>query len=75
MIDEERVLKEGKRLLEEFSRELGELPRVEETHYIVDLKNVLREDGAGEKNPEFRERFEKLAPAWREGYIVVKKQK
>ena len=70
-MDADKIREEGKKLIEEFSEKLADVPEVEETHYVVDLKNVLRKDAEGSCEKEFRERFEKLVPKWRDGYVKV----
>lgn len=75
MPDEKKVLEEGKKLLEEFSEALKDIPDTEETHYVVDLKNVTRGDSTGQCDPAFRKKFEKLAPKWDYGYVKVEKKR
>ncbi len=75
MPDERRILEEGKKLLEEFSDALGGVPDTKETHYVVDLKNVTRQDAPGKCDPAFRKKFEKLAPKWDFGYVKVEKKR
>jgi len=75
MPDEKKVLEEGKKLLEEFSEALKDIPNTEETHYVVDLKNVTRGDSAGQCDPAFRKKFEKLVPKWDYGYVKVEKKR
>jgi predicted Asp-tRNA(Asn)/Glu-tRNA(Gln) amidotransferase subunit C len=75
MPDEKKVLEEGKKLLEEFSEALKDIPDTEETHYVVDLKNVTRPDAKGKCDPGFRGKFEKLAPNWDYGYVKVEKKR
>ncbi|RLI87925.1 MAG: Asp-tRNA(Asn) amidotransferase subunit GatC [Candidatus Altiarchaeales archaeon] len=73
MLDEVKIRKEGMKLIEEFSRELEKIPETEETHYVVDLKNVTRKDETvvGKKN--FSKKLKKIAPRWEEGYVVAEK--
>lgn len=68
----ERVVEEGVALLEEFSRELEDVPETEETHYVLDLCNVLRDDGESVRK-DFRLRFQRIVPRWDEGYVVAEK--
>ena len=75
MPDEKKVLEEGKKLIEEFSEALKDIPDTEETHYVVDLKNVTRPDGQGTCDPQFAKKFEKLAPRWDYGYVKVEKKR
>lgn len=73
MVDEEKIRKDGVALVEEFSRELSRVPETEETHYVMDLQNVLRKDGEPVKKMEYSARFLSLAPRAEEGYVVVEK--
>ena len=72
MIDREKIKKEGIGIIEEFSRMLAKIPETVETHYVVDMKNVTRDDKKPEKQ-NFRESMQKLAPKWDEGYVVAEK--
>ncbi|ADG13560.1 Asp-tRNA(Asn) amidotransferase subunit GatC [Methanocaldococcus infernus] len=69
---EEKIKKEAMEIIEKFSSILEKYNLdEEESLYIIDKRNVLREDEA--KNPEFREKFLKLAPKTKDGYVVVEK--
>lgn len=70
-MDADKIRSEGVKLLEEFSDKLKDVPETEETHYVVDLKNVRRPD-SGDCGG-FREKFLKLAPKTEEGYVVAEK--
>ena len=72
MIDREKIKKDGINIIEEFSRMLADIPETVETHYVVDIKNVIRDDKKPEKQ-NFRENMQKLAPKWEEGYVVAEK--
>jgi predicted Asp-tRNA(Asn)/Glu-tRNA(Gln) amidotransferase subunit C len=72
MIDREKIKSEGVGIIEEFSRMLAGIPETVETHYVVDMKNVTREDGKPEKQ-DFRGRLQSLAPRWEEGYVLAEK--
>lgn len=74
-MDEKKILEEGKKLLDEFSQALKDVPETEETHYVMDLKNVTRADAKGSCDPAFRGKFEKLAPHWDYGYVKVEKKR
>lgn len=73
MVDEEKIKKEGVKLLEEFSEKLKDIPETGETHYVVDINNVFRQDAPGKKREGFREKIGKNAPKMQEGYIVAEK--
>jgi len=75
MIDQEETLKKGRKIIEEFSEKLKEIPDTEETHYVIDLKNVTRPDGEGRCPAEFQKKFEKLAPKWESGYVKCEKKR
>ncbi|ODS38842.1 MAG: hypothetical protein A7316_06980 [Candidatus Altiarchaeales archaeon WOR_SM1_86-2] len=71
-MDEDKVKKDGIKLIEEFSRMLMGVDEVEETHYVVDLKNVTRK-GKKSAKKDFRERLKGLAPRWKDNYLVAEK--
>lgn len=75
MPDEKRIQEQARKLLEDFSGELKDVPETEETHYVVDLKNVTRPDSPGKCDPAFHGKFEKLAPGWDYGYVKVEKKR
>lgn len=47
-----KIEKEAEKILEKFSKELQDIPELEETYYIVDNVNLSREDEAEDKNSE-----------------------
>ena len=71
----EKIKKEAEEIINKFSEVLEKFNlEMEESYYIIDSRNVLREDKAVESNPEFREKFLKIAPKVnKEGYVVVEK--
>lgn len=73
MLDDAKIQKEGMKLIEEFSKMLERIPRTEETHYVVDLKNVTRKDGEVSKKKGFRDKLRGITPKWEEGYVVTEK--
>ena len=73
MVDQKRVEADGIKLLEEFSDKLKSVPESEETHYVVDLRNVWRPDGRPERCVGFRDRLGGLAPRFEDGYLVAEK--
>jgi len=75
MVNQEKILEEGKKIIEEFSEKLKGIPETEETHYVVDLKNVTRPDAPGESHVGFRAKFEDLAPKWDDGYVRCEKKR
>lgn len=72
-MDEEKIKRDGIKLIEEFSKMLEKIPETEETHYVVDLKNVTRKDQKPTRKREFPDRMRKIAPRWEEGYVVAEK--
>jgi aspartyl-tRNA(Asn)/glutamyl-tRNA(Gln) amidotransferase subunit C len=68
-MNKEEILKEGKKTLEEFSKALEGIPETEETHYVIDLKNITRDDAKPTATKDFTKKLEKLAPKWDDGYI------
>jgi predicted Asp-tRNA(Asn)/Glu-tRNA(Gln) amidotransferase subunit C len=73
MLSEEKIRIEGLSLLAEFSRELEKVPETEETHYVVDLRNIVRPDGVPLKKEDFPVKFQKLVPKWEDGFVSVEK--
>ena len=71
----EKIKKEAEEIINKFSEVLEKFNlEMEESYYIIESRNVLREDEAVESNPEFREKFLKIAPKVnKEGYVVVEK--
>jgi predicted Asp-tRNA(Asn)/Glu-tRNA(Gln) amidotransferase subunit C len=75
MVDAEKIRHGGVGLLEEFSKALEKVPDTSETHYVVDLKNVWRDDTKPTCQKGFRDKLEKIAPKMEEGYVVAEKAK
>jgi predicted Asp-tRNA(Asn)/Glu-tRNA(Gln) amidotransferase subunit C len=73
MIDASRIEAEGMKLLQEFSEKLSSVPESEETHYVVDLRNVWRADGEPERCEGFKDNLKGLAPKFEDGYLVTEK--
>ena len=73
MLDEKKIREQGIKLIEEFSRMLEKIPETRETHYVVDLRNVTREDRGAVRKKGFDEKMKRIAPRWDEGYIVAEK--
>lgn len=73
MLNEERIRKQGIKLIEKFSEMLEKIPQTEETHYVIDQKNVTREDAEPVRKKSFREKMKKIAPRWEENYVVAEK--
>lgn len=69
----EKVRQEGIKLIEEFSRMLENIPETNETHYVTDIKNVIRGDGKAILKEKFREKLQRIAPRFEEGYVVAEK--
>ncbi|MFH1403577.1 MAG: Asp-tRNA(Asn) amidotransferase subunit GatC [Candidatus Altiarchaeota archaeon] len=73
MLDPEKIRKEGMRIIDEFSDKLKNVPETEETHYVMDLRNVTRPDSKPVRTEGFTGKMEKLAPKWSEGHVVAEK--
>ena len=73
MPDKDKIKKEGIRLLDEFSEALKNVPETKETHYVVDMKNVWRQDKKPKKTKDFRKKMRAIAPKMEEGYVVAEK--
>jgi len=73
MLNQESIKREGVKLIEEFSEKLAALPETEETHYVVDLKNISREDGKPVRKKDFAGKIGRLAPRFEDGYVVAEK--
>jgi len=72
-LDKKKIRDEGMELIEEFSKMLKDVPETEETHYVIDLRNVSRADGEPKKRSGFQEKMKKLSTNWEEGYVVAEK--
>ncbi|OYT27073.1 MAG: Asp-tRNA(Asn) amidotransferase GatCAB subunit C [Candidatus Altiarchaeales archaeon ex4484_96] len=70
---EEKIRQDSLKLIDEFSRMLADVSETQETHYVVELKNITREDGKAQKKAGFRKKMEKNAPRWDEGYVSAEK--
>ncbi len=73
MLDKEKIKSEGIKILEEFSETLKKVPETEETHYVVDMKNVQRNDDKPLIKKGFSDKLFKLAPKTQDGYVVAEK--
>ncbi len=73
MLDREKIRKEGVALLEEFSKELEGVPETEETHYVMDVRNVCRKDAPGVLKDAFPGDLKKIVPRWEDGFVVSEK--
>ncbi len=73
MLDIEKIRKEGVALIEEFSKELEGVPPTEETHYVMDVRNVCREDASGMLKETFPQDLKKIVPRWEDGFVVSEK--
>ncbi|HDN83082.1 MAG TPA: Asp-tRNA(Asn) amidotransferase subunit GatC [Candidatus Altiarchaeales archaeon] len=74
MIDKKKIEVEGIKLIEEFSKILEKIPEIEETYYVIDLKNILRDDKAAKLDDSFHGKLLRLAPKKDDGYIIAEKQ-
>lgn len=72
-LDRDKIQRDGVKLLEEFSRMLANIPETKETHYVVDMKNITRQDKKAEECKGFREKLRKNAPKWEDNYLVTEK--
>ncbi|OYT54032.1 MAG: Asp-tRNA(Asn) amidotransferase GatCAB subunit C [Candidatus Altiarchaeales archaeon ex4484_2] len=72
-MDREKIRKDGLKLIDEFSEMLKEVKETDETHYVVDLKNVTRDDGKPERKKEFREKMRRIAPRWEDNHVIAEK--
>ncbi len=73
MLNKERIKKDGIKLIEEFSEMLKDIPRTDETHYVVNLKNIIRTDEKPKKTKNFRQKMKRIAPKWDNNYIVAER--
>ncbi len=72
-VNPDEIKKQGIKLIEDFSKKLEKIPETEETHYVVDMRNVTREDKKPVHKPEFKDKLKKLAPKWEDDYVVTEK--
>lgn len=73
MLDRDKIKNEGVALIEEFSKELERVPQTAETHYVLDVRNVCRDDGPAEKKDSFPGDLKRIVPRWEDGYVVSEK--
>lgn len=73
MLDEEKIRRDGVKIIEEFSKELANIAETSETHYVVDLHNVWRDDAEPAACEGFRDKLSSNAPRMRDGYVVAEK--
>lgn len=73
MTDNEKIKREGIKLIEEFSKMLENIPETKETHYVADIKNVTRKDDVAVPKREFPGSLQKIAPKWEDGFVVAEK--
>ena len=73
MLSEEKIKIEGIALLAGFSKELEGVPETEETHYVLDLKNIVRPDGAALRKEDYPAKFRRIVPKWEDGFVSVEK--
>ncbi|AEH07232.1 Asp-tRNA(Asn) amidotransferase subunit GatC [Methanothermococcus okinawensis] len=76
MVDIEKIQKQAEEIVEKFSTvlesfELGN----EEEYYILETKNVLRDDDEPVSDTSFRKNALNIAPKTKDDYIVVEKSK
>ncbi len=72
-VSRDRIREEGIALLEEFSKELESVPETAETHYVMDVSNVVRDDREGLRKNEFASKFQRIVPKWEDGFVVCEK--
>jgi aspartyl-tRNA(Asn)/glutamyl-tRNA(Gln) amidotransferase subunit C len=72
-VSRDRIREEGIALLEEFSKELERVPETEETHYVMDVSNVVRDDRDGIRKKEFASKFQRIVPRWEDGFVLCEK--
>jgi len=72
-LDRDRIRREGVKLLDEFSSMLANVKETRETHYVVDMKNITREDGEPRECAGFREKIKRNAPLWEGNSFIAEK--
>jgi predicted Asp-tRNA(Asn)/Glu-tRNA(Gln) amidotransferase subunit C len=73
MPSEDEIRKQGVRIIEDFSKMLKDVPETDETHYVTDMRNVIRADKPSEKREGFDTKMKTLAPKWSRGFVVAEK--
>lgn len=73
MIDRDKIREQGIRIIDEFSEKLKGIPETRETHYVIDMKNVVRGDDKPVLQEGFRDKISRLAPKWDENHVVAEK--
>jgi len=72
-MEREKIKQDGLKLINEFSKMLEDVKETDETHYVVDLKNVTRRDGKPGSRGKFRKKMRKIAPRWEDNHVIAEK--
>ena len=72
-MEREKIKQDGLKLIDEFSKMLEDVKETDETHYVVDIKNVTRDDGKPRMKKEFRKKMGKNAPRWEDNHVIAEK--
>jgi aspartyl-tRNA(Asn)/glutamyl-tRNA(Gln) amidotransferase subunit C len=77
MVDVEKIQKQAEEIVEKFSTVLEsfDLENEEEEYYILETKNVLRDEDIPVIDTSFKNDALKIAPKTKDDYIVVEKSK
>ncbi|WP_292461009.1 Asp-tRNA(Asn) amidotransferase subunit GatC [Methanothermococcus sp.] len=76
MVDIEKIQKQAEEIVEKFSTVLESFEfGNEEEYYILETKNVLRDDDEPIMDMSFKKDALKIAPKTKDDYIVVEKSK
>jgi len=77
MVDIEKIQKQAEEIVKQFSTVLENfnVNNEEEEYYILNTKNVLREEDIPKLDSSFKHDALKIAPKTKDSYIVVEKSK
>ncbi len=77
MVDAEKIQRQAEEIVEKFSTVLEsfDLENEEEEYYILETKNVLRDDDSSITNTSFKNDALQIAPKIKDDYIIVEKSK
>ena len=76
MVDVEKIQKQAEEIVEKFSTVLESFNlENEEEYYILETKNVLRDEDIPVIDTSFKNDALKIAPKTKDDYIVVEKSK
>ena len=73
-MDEEKIKKQAKKIMDEFISALNKVPEIKE-EFGQERKQFTRESAKSEYGKEFKERMLKNAPKVKDGQLVMEKKR